>query len=1597
MNLFSKANGRLPWLVFLLLLPGNWAGGASVDYGFAVVERFRNNTDYYVNIEGAKTIHDLLPSETVIRIKSYKPEYGKEGRYYAVRKSKEGYFLTADATDPTDASTELIVQHYLDSKMNDWLGFSSLKANKQLLRANSKQAVQFSEKAFADEGQSSAHWKILGSTLARCVLQNRLTTGCLSARNKTDARDLQAEVGAKKLTETAHIIDAGSRDKLEKQGYQLSYGDTIRIVHGDTFKQLCGDTIRYSHEGGSGGAIVFANGKPDANTWIIKGPHNSEDRFNCAVGTPVKNNDTIRLEHALTGKNLHCAQNPAPHVDGGTKELFEISLFGSDGIGDDNDNFLISVTQGQGASAETSAQAGQMAKLSNEEIKKQVQSGSSKQSSAKAEEEKKVVHVGQLFLLSNVATQAPVFSANELFALSGGMGVEDERAIWKIELTTGTPKAGDPIRYRDRIRLTNTVSGNSLIIQGDQVVAAYAETVTDQSCWRIKGPHKENDRWNAENDQVMTGATIRLESSGTGNNLFSDNRRDGPLSKQADGFFFVGQQSLGGPGIGSTDDDWQITLLGAGTVLTHGARVVLEHVGNRGRGASSQLCAQARELSKGVQEVITKRFTPQPVVAAGERYQRVAGLDPNGAGRKELNDQLTKLQSDDNKKLDEAIKIAVEKAGVGKSGDAKAAAEQAATEQAEKSFKPNPEIAEVRKKMSGETNNCTWFVEAFQPALLPTADVAWTGVPNGSPAEDGANEAIGIEIVRLGAGSGIAPHMTIDLNFSLNQKPPTFYGFASDSVTGFDEGYLLKLGKLLSQGAAWIEQSLARAGRASVSFSARAEDKGDVQVLFGTTIGTDYVWKVIIGANNNTEAQIVRREIASGTPHDVVVARMHKDVNALAAASPGNFVPYWTSINDGEILLGTGTVVGENILLAWTDPQPRTQPTRIGFATNESGVEFTGVQVGNPVGLKDPQRAYAAVDSVSATETPAWLEDPLRVPGRGTISFSVKGEESATLLLASSDAEHNHRYAITFTNDEQGTGWDGRITLSVWDPKTHTYVERASSGGIDNQKNALKKQEARPFWISFANGRFFVGRGEIGSEICFYYWDPTPLDDLLSIGVASGHGSALFSDLIIAAPMQVALLTPEKNYADGYAGLTTVKGNINVISPYRYKLMQEGQSVKFVDLINNVTYYPGKVPEQGALYYFMMTLDKDGTPDLIWSRQPENPEKISRQKAAYVVKQAGLALTMASSYTGGAGEIGGMVGAVLSAAMAGAGYGIMSAGIDLEAAATFDYRQQIKIEKAGSTASLATKPHSTYVYMDEKKYTPELVGAQIPAEAQRNRTKIEQQIALGSQWQPSSQAQLERLIALYTQAIMLIVHPYVVRNTFIKQSIFDRLAIIYQSYQELHAGGTTVDGSTSSLLNLLMTAYSNTYLTSPLSSDEQQLRNNWLGWISALARAIMASRQGGQMTVNPCYGEYIWLTEKLPAPGKGLITFEAKATNDIMLCVAPQAQDMRGTDREIYEISIGSNDNSATVIRARNLDKAAAFTEDKDALASSLTWQQFWVSIDDGVVVVGKGDPAEEKILVQWHDPYPIKNVRAIGISSWNVPVTFKNISVTEL
>lgn len=130
----------------------------------------------------------------------------------------------------------------------------------------------------------------------------------------------------------------GAHDTAESRAILI--GDTIRLLHRLTGFALHSHPALYSHPGTSRQQQVTAYRGADSNDyWVVKAQHGFGDTSR--RGRVVSNGDIIRLEHRNTRKNLHSHRGTPSPVTGQQ----EVTAFGTDGVGDTNDNWRVDISQ----------------------------------------------------------------------------------------------------------------------------------------------------------------------------------------------------------------------------------------------------------------------------------------------------------------------------------------------------------------------------------------------------------------------------------------------------------------------------------------------------------------------------------------------------------------------------------------------------------------------------------------------------------------------------------------------------------------------------------------------------------------------------------------------------------------------------------------------------------------------------------------------------------------------------------------------------------------------------------------------------------------------------------------------------------------------------------------------------------------------------------------------------------------------------------------------------------------------------------------------------------------------------------------------------
>lgn len=140
--------------------------------------------------------------------------------------------------------------------------------------------------------------------------------------------------------------------------------------------------------------------------------------------------------------------------------------------------------------------------------------------------------------------------------------------------------------------------------------------------------------------------------------------------------------------------------------------------------------------------------------------------------------------------------------------------------------------------------------------------------------------------------------------------------------------------------------------------------------------------------------------------------------------------------------------------------------------------------------------------------------------------------------------------------------------------------------------------------------------------------------------------------------------------------------------------------------------------------------------------------------------------------------------------------------------------------------------------------------------------------------------------------------------------------------------------------------------------------------------------------------ECAWLVDdnlRFPEPGRGCIAFEACADNDVTVVFKEKAgsKHYRTDTDPNYAIVLGSHRNRRLRIE---VDGATLF-DAAGVVVSPSHFERFWISICDGHITVGKGDPGRG-ILLEWAHSDTTRKVQYVGLSSWDKHVGYRNIKV---
>ncbi len=913
-----------------------------------------------------------------------------------------------------------------------------------------------------------------------------------------------------------------------------------------------------------------------------------------------------------------------------------------------------------------------------------------------------------------------------------------------------------------------------------------------------------------------------------------------------------------------------------------------------------------------------------------------------------------------------------------------------------------------------------------QEFKMVNVECASTVIPSATPPDQPfpVNEKakIAFEIVKIGMGGGIPGNGGA---FSFEAMPlikkPTVFGIAKNKKPPLVPGVPFTIPPMKGRGGAWFESAFP--GDASFGVIAMPGDKGGLHIKLGDQISDTFLYDIVIGGALNTKASIIKRNFEGKEPQDIAVFECSAKQSRFAKMLAGEPNPYWISYNDGLILAGMGEI-GENPFMAWRDPNPTSEPTRLAIGSETQEFACVYPKLSEPIVAKKPNRNYQTFPSAPSTAI------PFRFPNHGSLTFQAKGKNSITATLQTNNDPTKEAYFINFSATEPAGIF---IKKNAQIGGKYEIISCANILAAKYPACKLSETDVNQFWISYDDGQILIGQGTLGENILLMYQDITPADNINAIKFELNN--ATVQNLIIAPAVTLQVASKTENYAQPKAA-ESFKGGMTLLLPFEYQFNQDGPAVTLYNGITNQG--PDRIagtPQRGAFYRFNFTINPDGGYNMELLDPANNPLQLKVQKALVKAEaQSELTRKVAESVAkegdfakqekeaeaermaatgeqieGGARLISGTVGTLgiigqgiatgISLAAAGVSqiYKGIAADKKLDAAKIGVQAQRRGLEQESKaneldfqakilkgSADFAFASHDSYVFID-KPSVPQIKEGQVDEDTLKVEDLINEQLS-----KIETEATPENVSSLVISAqnmLFLIKNYYPIRKAEIRERIWRNL-------ENLYSTGKSVPAAQQELVDLLFLAYNNSFLTG-MDASAPILRKTWINNIRRTANNALAT-PGKEFNLNNYFGEYITLG-KLPQEGAGLVTFEAMGENDLLICFA-RTNDipLRNSGEELYEVGLGCWQNSKHVIRAECLGKSVVeiSTDDKpDTKLPAQEFTKYWVNLDKGQLSAGTGAPGKNT-FISWKDPYPTPSIRYIMGSCWNTATTIKNLAI---
>ncbi len=811
-------------------------------------------------------------------------------------------------------------------------------------------------------------------------------------------------------------------------------------------------------------------------------------------------------------------------------------------------------------------------------------------------------------------------------------------------------------------------------------------------------------------------------------------------------------------------------------------------------------------------------------------------------------------------------------------------------------------------------------------------------------------------------------------NTAITRKP-TLKGKGITYIKGFGKDQVLIMQPMKGVGGVWLAESKFNVPSA-MSFNIFFQDSGSVALIFSRAEKLTADLQIIFGADDNTKLKIVLdgKTIAFASSSDSVPVRL----------TPGRKQDFWVGFTDQNLLLvGVGSLVGQNIVLQTIIPDLGKICSKVGFLSFDSMVAVGSIDILPPLKF-----IVSSDKNIIVEPTVDYAEVLLPSVSSGSLILHALDKQKSSMDFSLLGVD-NH--VVSFKSD----GKD--LTIS-------SYAAENSANIVFQENVQLLDFETYPDLIFTSLGNNLIccqANTDYSKVVLLKIIVHSSLENIKLFMVPKKNFAAY--NFFLSSPVRSGL---DFNATVGSFRNIGFVGNLHVIRQFEYEFDQKGPAIICSNKITQESVILGQAAQQEAYYSFKATISLDGLVDVSWVLDPVNPKKMGLKALVGAARylEASLFLVadsdvenaeeIATQTTLTSNTILAAFGGIAVRALAGAG----------EAAINYGFRDE---GEDSSKKDDKKKDASFYVATEsfQKKDSIQAVSDQVKI----NKSLFEGKIAEIMKVNIVARKDYDFVLGTMRSIIDLIIDSYVVTsaNKITISKILENLIAFKQNFLSEESIKdsmlqTQILASASlniSLLRLLVQIADNEILMSSEDVSGNLFVSKVAKYLNDLSQEILSTADKQEVVLPRSKRVVYWTGLEVPSAGASVL-FSVKGAGSLEVILIDkikfaELQQRFLIDNEfLYHLCLAKNSQEFSLSMAYNavaVDSKKVSPGDV-SLMNALETKPYWLDVSDSKFSFGYEKLGENQILSLPSEALLKKGNYCLGFKS-----SLTDVSLTKL